>query len=376
LASSAWSIRFLSSDAFVRLALQDELELTADGRAAGRSIRVGYLVVRSDSPEVQEILATPQLLDDERVQQQQEDLALVLILATLAGLVAAVYLAGLTARGLARPVAALRDAAGAVGRGAPLPSFPPGAPREFEPVISAFERMAADVTRSQGALEEARRRTPKVLANVATGVIAVDDGLRVTMANPRAAELLGAPLTPGDLLTGAARRNGSWSGPAVREYPTARPRVSWSREFAWGGARSACSSPPWDRAPDGCVVALDARPRLPRARVLAWGEMARQVAHEIKNPLTRFAWASSTSSARARRKDGRDFDATLAETARAILPKSTGWTRLRGRSPPLGVAAAEALRSSPSTSMALAREVVHLYSLGGAEAEATVAPRG
>jgi len=45
----------------------------------------------------------PQLLDDERVRQQQEDLALVLILATLAGLVAAVYLAGLTARGLARP---------------------------------------------------------------------------------------------------------------------------------------------------------------------------------------------------------------------------------------------------------------------------------
>src|SRR5256886_14702848 len=64
--------------------------------------------------------------------------------------------------------------------------------------------MAADVTRSQGALEEARRRTAQVLANVATGVIALDDGLRVTMANPRAAELLGAPLTPGDLLPRAA----------------------------------------------------------------------------------------------------------------------------------------------------------------------------
>src|SRR2546430_16364282 len=64
--------------------------------------------------------------------------------------------------------------------------------------------MAADVTRSQGALEEARRRTAQVLANVATGVIALDDGLRVTMANPRAAELLGAALTPGDLLPRAA----------------------------------------------------------------------------------------------------------------------------------------------------------------------------
>src|SRR5213076_2796105 len=82
----------------------------------------------------------------------------------------------------------------------------------------AFERMAADVTRSQGALEEARRRTAQVLANVATGVIAVDDGLRVTMANPRAAELLGAPLSPGDLLAQAAPAEwlSVWS--AVREF--------------------------------------------------------------------------------------------------------------------------------------------------------------
>src|SRR5439155_382252 len=107
-------------------------------------------------------------------------------------------------RALARPVAALRDAAIAVGRGAAPPGFAPGAPREFAPVMSAFERMAADVRRSQAALEEARRRTAQVLANVATGVIAVDDGLRVTMANARAAELLGAPLEPGHLLPAAA----------------------------------------------------------------------------------------------------------------------------------------------------------------------------
>src|SRR5439155_937491 len=114
--------------------------------------------------------------------------------------VAAVTLAGLVARGLARPVAALREAAVAVGRGVPPPAFPPGALREFAPVMSAFERMAADVHTSQAALEEARRRTAQVLANVATGVIAVDEGLRVTMANPRAGELIGTTLEPGSLL--------------------------------------------------------------------------------------------------------------------------------------------------------------------------------
>src|SRR5207248_10920705 len=155
--------------------------------------------------------------------QQQEDLALGLALATLAGLVAAVSLAGVAARGLARPVAALREAAGAVGRGAPLPTFPPGAPREFQPVMSAFERMATDVKRSQTALEEARSRTAQVLANVATGVIAVDEGLRVTMANPRAAELLGSVLAPGDLLPQAASAEWLPGWTAVSEFLRPRP---------------------------------------------------------------------------------------------------------------------------------------------------------
>src|SRR5205085_575958 len=168
-----------------RATLEDELEVTMDARTAGRPTRIGYLVVAPGPPGEQAVLAVPQLLDDERVQQQQEDLALALVLGTLIGLVGAIYLAGLAAR-----------------RSEP-PAFPPGTPREFEPVLSAFDRMATDVRRSQAALEEARQRTARVLANVATGVIAVDDALRVTMANPRASELvLGVTetLAPGNVL--------------------------------------------------------------------------------------------------------------------------------------------------------------------------------
>ena len=191
---------FLAPDVFVRLALRDELEVSADGSTAGRPVRVGYRVVVAGAPRAQAILAAPQLVDDERVRQPLEDLTLALVLAILVGLVAAVTLAGVVARGLASPVAALRDAAVALGQSAPLPAFPPGALREFQPVMSAFERMAADVHKSQAALEGARHRTAQVLANVATGVIAVDEELRVTMANPRAADLLGTRLEPGNLL--------------------------------------------------------------------------------------------------------------------------------------------------------------------------------
>src|SRR5213078_4422729 len=363
----------LAPNAFVRLALRDELELTDDGRTAGRSIRVGYLVVPSESPRVLEILAAPQLLDDQRVRQQQEDLALVLIFATLAGLVAAVYLAGLAARGLARPVAALREAAGAVGRGAPVPSFPPGAPREFEPVISAFERMAADVTRSQGALEEARRRTAQVLANVATGVIAVDDGLRVTMANPRAAELLGAPLSPGDLLAQAAPAEwlSVWS--AVREFLDGATEGIVEREFAVGARQIRVQLASLGPAPDGCVVALDDATALTRAaRVLAWGEMARQVAHEIKNPLTPIRLGIQHLQRARDKKDGRDFDATLAETAGRILAEIDRLDAIARAFSRFASPAAEALPLEPVDVHAVAREVVHLYTLGAAVAETTI----
>ncbi len=364
---------FLAPDAFVRLALRDELELTDDGRTAGRSIRIGYRVVLAGPPQVQAILAAPQLLDDERVRQQEEDVALVLVLATLVGLVAAGYLAGLAARGLARPVAALREAAGAVGRGAPLPAFPPGVPREFEPVFLAFERMAADVRRSQAALEEARRRTAQVLANVATGVIAVDAELRVTMANPRAAELLGGPLAPGDLLRRAAPAEWVAVWDAVAGFLGSRSEGISEREFTVGGRQIRVQLAPLGPAPDGCVVALDDATALTRAaRVLAWGEMARQVAHEIKNPLTPIRLGIQHLQRAREKKDGRDFDVTLAETAERILAEIDRLDAIARAFSRFASPAAEALPLEPVDLHAVAREVVHLYTLGGAAAGAQV----
>src|SRR5258708_9631393 len=115
---------------FERLTLQDEIEATADGQAAGRPIRIGYRVLSAGPPETEAVLAAPQLIDDEVVRPQQTDPALGLVLATLARLAAARYPAGLAGRLLAPPAAALRDAALSGGRGAgPPPLRPPPPPR-------------------------------------------------------------------------------------------------------------------------------------------------------------------------------------------------------------------------------------------------------
>ena len=362
---------FLATTAF-RAIRSDELELTTDARAAGRRTRIGYKVVGPGAPGEQAVLAVPQLLDDERVQQQQEDLALALVLGTLVGLFAAMYLAGFAARRLAKPFAALREAALAVGRGTEPPAFPRGTPREFEPVFSAFDRMATDVRRSQAALEEARLRTARVLANVATGVIAVDDALRVTMANPRASELvLGASetLAPGDVLPQATAAAWAPVWEAVAQFISEHRDVIQEREFEVGGRQIRVQLALLGAAPDGCVIALDDATALTRAaRVLAWGEMARQVAHEIKNPLTPIRLGIQHLQRIRAKSESASFDATLHETSERILAeidRLDGIARAFSRfgAPP---SAAEQLPLEPVDLVATAREVVQLYDLGSA----------
>jgi len=360
---------FLTPPAY-RMTLADELELTMDARTAGRRTRVGYRVVGTGPPGEQAVLAAPQLLDDERVREQQEDLVLGLVLGTLIGLVAAVYLAGFAARRLAEPVAALRAAALAVGRGSEPPAFPPRTPREFEPVLTAFDRMVTDVRRSQSALEEARQRSARVLANVATGVIAVDDALRVTMANPRASELvLGGDetLAPGHVLPQATPAAWAPVWQAVAEFIAANRDVIAEREFDVGGRQIRLQLALLGPAPDGCVIALDDATALTRAaRVLAWGEMARQVAHEIKNPLTPIRLGIQHLQRVRGKAQSTAFETTLNETSARILTeidRLDGIARAFSRfGAPLPDA--EQLPLEAVDLAATAREVVQLYDLG------------
>jgi signal transduction histidine kinase len=359
---------------FRRLSLEDDLETTTDARTAGRQIRVGYRVVAA-RPDVRTVLAAPRLLDDGRVRRQQQDLALVLIVASLAGLVASIYLAGLAARALARPLGVLRHAATAIGRGSAPPPLPGRAPRELAPVFSAFDRMAHDIRHSQAALEEARERTARVLANVATGVIAVDDALRVTLANPRAAELLGAPLDPGDELprVGGPEWAPVWT--ALREFIARGGGDITALEVDIAGRQMRVQVAPLGQRPDGCVVALDDTTDIARAaRVLAWGEMARQVAHEIKNPLTPIRLGIQHLQ-RARR-DGGQFGATLDETAQRILSEIDRLDAIARVFSRFGAPAEELAPLESVDLLNTAREVAQLYGLGGPQDAARVVVEG
>ena len=304
--------------AFRLLALEGELEVTRDGPIPELAERVGYRVVQPGPPPALGVLATPQVADDATLGTRQLDLALVLLLATLAGVAAALAGAGRASRTLSRPVAELRRSALALGKGEPMPTHSENLPLEFEPVFGAFERMASDIRSSQSALEEARRRTAAVLATVATGVVALDPGGRVIIANRQAVDLLGVSLAEGEPFF--ERLDAAWAplGAVVERFLEDRGAES-AAELDVGGRRISLQLASLGPDVRGVVIALNDLTDVSRAeRVLAWGEMARQVAHEIKNPLTpiRLGMQHLQRVYRDRRPD---FDRTLNETADRML---------------------------------------------------------
>ncbi|MDZ4674498.1 MAG: HAMP domain-containing sensor histidine kinase, partial [Gemmatimonadota bacterium] len=196
----------MNPDAYHHMQLEGQREAVSTG--AGRPGTIGYRSFQSGTDPETLTLATPQSAGDPMLAEQQLDLLLGLLLASLLGVAAALIGARLAARRLSRPVADLRRAALAFGEGRGL--LPPSAlpPVEFEPVFAAFQKMADNVEANQEAQEEAAR------------VLAWGE-----MARQVAHEIKN-PLTPIRLgiqhLQRVWRERGSQVGPALEETA---PRV-------------------------------------------------------------------------------------------------------------------------------------------------------
>jgi two-component system nitrogen regulation sensor histidine kinase NtrY len=308
----------LPAPAYTSLVLGDAIERMVDVRGAdGRTLRLGYRLVRPGGSGDAGVLVAPRLTDDAGMAREQEDLALIVLLAALLGTGAAFLAAQVAARALARPVRDLRDAALAIGRGEPVPGHLLDPPAEFEPVFTGFTRMAADLAHGRQALEEARRRTAAVLATVSTGVVAVDPDGRILLANARARGWLGAALVEGNRFEAVLPEGWSAIGRAVeRALDGLTPSPL---ELTVGERRYGVELAPLGADPGGCVLALtDLTDAAHAARVVAWGEMARQIAHEIKNPLTPLRLGVQHLR-RVRAERPAEFEGTFEETSGRIL---------------------------------------------------------
>ena len=305
------------------------------------------------------VIAAPARADELPLGRRRRDLSILVLFTTAVGAFAALWLSGIAARQLARPIGTLREAALSIAAGMREPPLESEPTVEFHPVFTAFRRMAADLNASRTALEEAQRRTAAVLRNVASGVVAVDPDLRVALANPRAEALLG-----GSLATGTAF--GNVASPeivgTVAEFIKSRHGDEAAFEVASENQQLRGTLTRLSRG--GVVVTLDDVTELARAqRVLAWGEMARQVAHEIKNPLTPIRLG--VQHLRRARNDKRiDFDRVLDQNVNQILAEIDRLDEIARSFSRYGAAPEERPVAGPVDVASIVREVVSLERMG------------
>ncbi len=209
-------------------------------------------------------------------------------------LLAAVWLAILFATRLTEPIGGLMAAAERVRDGDLAARVEEGPPNdELGQLARSFNRMTSQIEQQRGELVDAnkeldtrRRLTDAVLAGVSAGVLSIDTKGIVTRANRSALELMALP------------EDGVLDRPLVDLMPEIAPlaaqaaerpdrAIQGQMETLQHGTRRLLLvriSAPSDT---GSVVTFDDVTDLMSAqRMAAWGDVARRIAHEIKNPLT------------------------------------------------------------------------------------------
>jgi two-component system, NtrC family, nitrogen regulation sensor histidine kinase NtrY len=354
---------FLPAGAYTTLRAGREVYASTLAQVAGMPALFGYRVAAGGSAE-QYVIGAPARGTEAMLDQRRRDLAVLVACATVLGALAALWLSRMASRSLAEPIGALRVAALAIARGEREPPLATRPPDEFQPVFSAFRLMASDLGESRAALESAQRRTAAVLRNVASGVVALDQQGTVTLANPRAEALLGRALPKGTPAQGlgeeSARRLGAFARSAVEEEEfelTIHDRQLQARLTRLTSGRG------------GSVLTLDDITELARAqRVLAWGEMARQVAHEIKNPLTPIRLGVQHLK-RAYADARADFDTILETNAERILAEIDRLDEIAREFSRYGMGPSEIPTAALLDVGVVIRDVVELERLGAGSVE-------
>jgi nitrogen fixation/metabolism regulation signal transduction histidine kinase len=206
-----------------------------------------------------------------------------LTFALLMALFVAVAVAVTQSNLLAEPLSNLAQATQAVARGDFSRQAPVTSRDELGVLTESFNSMTrqlGDARRgmesSRQALEESKVRLENILGNLSAGVLVFDHELRLSIFNQGAHAILG------DGLEAFAAE--------MREQFSAHGAEAWQLELALKGTgktlHARAAALPMATG-GGYVLVFDDITQLVQAqRTMAWSEVARRLAHEIKNPLT------------------------------------------------------------------------------------------
>jgi nitrogen fixation/metabolism regulation signal transduction histidine kinase len=276
---------------------------------------------RRADPQLAELVSSSQTFEDfKRRQRKVRLLGLSTIgLMTLLLLFAATWAAIHLARGIGAPIRALAEAADEVARGNLAHRVATIADDELAILAASFNQMTAQLEENRRrieagaselrdknlALDERRNYIETVLESLSTGVVSLDEGNRVTTINAAAVLMLrlGEVPPPGAPLKGMLGVEDHLALEGVLARARRTGRAAWQMELARGAAADGGVLPValtatalgtfaeggagGGRSSRGVVLVIeDLTELLAAQRAAAWSEVARRMAHEIKNPLT------------------------------------------------------------------------------------------
>jgi nitrogen fixation/metabolism regulation signal transduction histidine kinase len=260
-------------------------------------------------------------------------LTLSLFLAVIGAVLLAIILGNQLARPLVLLAAGVREVA--AGDLSPKPALQGkdelgGLTRSFADMTQQLADARAAVEKSMGEVSAARANVQTILDNLTAGVIVLDEHGRIQTSNPGATRILRVPLAAWEGQPLAAvdglQPFGEWVAQRFDEY-LVESRVHgldhWQQSFELNASMAGAPQHVVTLVARGAempgnsrlLVFDDISEIVSAQRAQAWGEVARRLAHEIKNPLTPI----QLSAERLEMKLGSKLE---SETDRALLGKS------------------------------------------------------
>ncbi|MEO8591869.1 MAG: ATP-binding protein [Candidatus Solibacter sp.] len=252
---------------------------------------------------------------------------MLMVLITLFVLFVATWLARILANRISTPITAILEAAGEVRRGNLQHRVTVRAEDELALLVKGFNEMTEALEASGIELDRRRRFTEAILESIPTGVLSIGADGAIQRVNQALTKIF-----PGDLVERATRLEDLFSREDTAEikYLMKRARRTGvasrqielrtvSRKLHLAVTVSALES----RLTSGFVVVLEDTSELLRAqKAAAWHEVARRVAHEIKNPLTPIALSAERIGRQLDRLELPPGTARIVRECAATITKS------------------------------------------------------
>lgn len=297
---------------------------------------------------------------------------------------AAVLLAVVLGNQIARPLLVLTEGVSQVAAGDLRPKESMQGKDELGGLTRAFALMTQQlsdaretVQTSMGQLDAARGNLQTILDNLTAGVVVLNDDGSLRQSNPGASRILQRPLEQyqGHLLSDIVGLE-SFGAEVERQFLEFRARRGeagvghWQHTLEMGppaplmqhgqGGQTTLVLRGADLPGHACLLVFDDISHIVTAqRLQAWGEVARRLAHEIKNPLTPIQLSAERLQRRLDGKLPEPEQQVLSKSVKTIVDQVDSMKRLVNEFRDFGRLPAAELQ--PLDLNALVQEVLHLY---------------